>query len=235
MIGADGAEYGPVTQRQMFKWVQEGRVIGSTQVRRVGEENWATASSFLELGAADRVGNVTAEPIGDLPELEELEKRIKGGGSWLYLIAALTIINTVLALAGSNWTFVIGLSITQVFDYVAVKLVPGEFGLLAKGVVLVLDLAAVGFFVFLGVQTLRKRPWAFAVGIALYGLDTLMTLLSFSIIGIAIHGWALFRLIVGLKAAQQWKALQPDLPTNGIVEGEQLPTPSPVPSTSAGQ
>ena len=68
-----------------------------------------------------------------------------------------------------------------------------------------MDLVAAGLFAFLGLQAGRKQTWAFVVGITLYGLDTLLTLLTLSIVSIGIHGWALFCLAVGLKATQQWR------------------------------
>jgi hypothetical protein len=207
MIGADGAEYGPVSLKELRGWIAEGRVVGSTQVRRETDEYWSTAASFSELAVADHVGAASGKPAVDSVEAAELEKRVKSGGSWLYWIAGLTLINSIAVLAGSNWSFVLGLTITQVIDALVVTLVPAEISLVAKGVAFVVDLVAMGLFVFLGVQACRKRTWAFAVGVTLYGLDTLLTLLSLSVVSIGIHGWALFCLIIGMKAARQWSKL----------------------------
>jgi GYF domain 2 len=211
MIGADGVEYGPVTLEEFRDWAKEGRVVGSTQVRRTGDESWSTAANFPELGVVDAVGiAATALPIAvaeDPAEAAELEKKIKSCGSWFYWIAALTLINTIVAMCGSNWGFVLGLTITQLIDAVVVTVVPQEFSLVAKLAVCAVDLVAVGLFVFLGVMACRKQMWPFAVGVTLYGLDTLLTLLSFSIVSIGIHGWALFSLVMGMRAAQEWKKL----------------------------
>lgn len=207
MIGADGVEYGPISLKELRGWITEGRVVGSTQVRRGADESWSTAASFPELGVADRIGGATSEPAVDATEATDLEKRIKSGGSWLYWIAALTLINSIVVLAGSNWSFVLGLTVTQLIDGLVVALVPAEFSLVAKGIAAVVDLVAIGLVVFLGIMACQKRTWAFVVGVTLYGLDTLLTLLSFSIVSIGIHGWALFCLVLGMKAAQQWNKL----------------------------
>jgi len=205
IIGADGAGYGPVALNELRNWVKQGRVVGSTQVRRGGEEHWSTASSFPELGVVDRVGSPALESVSDTAETEELEKRIKSGGSWFYWIAALTLTNSIIVLAGSDWSFVLGLSITQMIDGAVVTFAGKDSSLIFKLIAFLVDLIAVGLFVFLGVQAGRKQTWAFVVGVTLYGLDTLLTLLSLSIVSIGIHGWALFCLAVGLKAAQQWR------------------------------
>lgn len=217
MVGADGVEYGPVTVEEFRSWAKEGRVVGHTRVRRTGDATWSTAANFPELGIVDAVdASGTPAPGGaiaeDMADAAELEKKIKSSGSWFYWIAALTLINTVVALCGSNWGFVLGLTCTQVIDAVVVTIVPQEFSVVSKLAAGAVDLVAIGLFVFLGVMACRKQTWAFALGVALYGLDTLLTLLSFSIISIGIHGWALFSLFMGMKAAQEWKKLSQNQP-----------------------
>jgi hypothetical protein len=207
MIGADGVEYGPVSLKELQSWVTEGRVVGSTQVRRDTDPFWSTASSIEELGVTDRVPGTPSEPEMDLAEAGHIEKRIKSGGSWLYWIAALTLVNSIVTLAGSEWSFVLGLSVTQVIDAAVAALAPKEISVMAKIIAFGVDSLAIGLFVFLGFQAGRKRIWAFAIGIALYGVDTLLTLLSLSMVSIGIHGWALLCLSLGMKAAQQWKKL----------------------------
>jgi hypothetical protein len=45
--------------------------------------------------------------------------------------------------------------------------------------------------------------WAFIVGMVLYGLDALLTVLATYWLGVAFHAWVLFSLFVGLTAALQ--------------------------------
>ena len=49
IIGADGAEYGPVTLEELKSWVLEGRVARATQVWRGDLSRWSPASGYAEL------------------------------------------------------------------------------------------------------------------------------------------------------------------------------------------
>jgi uncharacterized membrane protein len=48
IIGADGNEYGPASLEELSRWIREGRVVPTTQVRR-GEEAAVEAQSLPEL------------------------------------------------------------------------------------------------------------------------------------------------------------------------------------------
>src|ERR1044071_6443875 len=111
IIGADGKEYGPVALSELQKWVGEGRITGATQVSRSDQHSWSAAASFAELGL-----NVPAAPapVAAVRAADAvLEKQLKGGGSWFYWIAGLSLVNSVLALSGSETRFILGLGITQ--------------------------------------------------------------------------------------------------------------------------
>ena len=207
MIGADGAEYGPVALTDFQGWVREGRVDGMTHVLRSDQEGWTTAASLPELGVRDRIDGAAATPDSapaDLADAANLEPRIKSGGSWFYWIAALTLINSVSAFCGGEWGFYLGFAAIQALDFAVT-----ETSMLVRGIVLSFDLfVAIGFGA-LGVFAHRKHTWAFVVGAVFYGLDSLLTLLAVffggSIIGLALHAWALVSLILGAKAAFQWR------------------------------
>ena len=49
----------------------------------------------------------------------KLKSRHMGGATWFYWIAALSLINSVVILMGSEWSFIIGLGVTQFVDGVA--------------------------------------------------------------------------------------------------------------------
>lgn len=51
--------------------------------------------------------------------LLELENALKSGANWFYWIAGLTLVNTIAAMSGSTWRFILGLAITQIVDVVA--------------------------------------------------------------------------------------------------------------------
>src|SRR5947207_3523359 len=95
IIGADGKEYGPVALSEIQRWVGEGRITGATQVSRSDQQSWSTAASLPELGVRDSTGPtpVAAATAADAV----LEKQLKGGGSWFYWIAGLSLVNSVMA------------------------------------------------------------------------------------------------------------------------------------------
>jgi hypothetical protein len=203
LIGTDGNEYGPVTLEQVRDWAKEGRLASSTQVLRSDLSAWSTASALPELGVADQAASLPGQPL-DAAEMEDLDKKIKTGGAWFYWIAGLSMINSVIVLTGSNWGFVLGLTMTQVIDYVC-RGIATEFGWGAKIFALVLDLAIAGFFVALGVLARRRRTWPFVVGLVLYGIDTLLALFTGIWLGVLWHAWALTCIVIGLRAAARWQ------------------------------
>src|SRR5512138_3090367 len=122
--GGDGKEYGPATASQVQDWLREGRVAADTPVLRSDQPVWMRASNFTELQVRSNGGptpvTTAVSPGASLPappaELMALDARIKSGAAWFYWIAGLSLINSVAALSGSKWGFILGLGITQVFD-----------------------------------------------------------------------------------------------------------------------
>ena len=207
IVGSDGKEYGPVTLEQLQAWSKEGRVTATTQVSRSDVNAWLPASNYSELGlaggggataaAAPRVAPAT--PAAGVPdELGEMPRRVTSGGSWFYWVAGLSLINSFAALSGGNWGFIFGLQITQLIDHFA-----REAGGNAKAVAIGLDVVVAGVFVLFGVFACKRHVWAFIIGMILYGLDALLTVLFQYWLGVAFHVWVLFSLFVGLKAALQ--------------------------------
>ena len=123
-----------------------------------------------------------------------LERRANTGSSWFFWIAAFSLINSVLHFAGSGVGFMAGLGITIVIDLIVQKL-----GTLARIVGLVLDIGIAGFFV--GMWLLAKRHSAgFVVGMVVYVIDTLLFLLVRDWMGLAFHAFALYSIVIGLRA-----------------------------------
>ena len=196
IIGADGKEYGPVALAELQKWVGEGRITGATQVSRSDQPSWSTAASFPELGVRDSTGPVpVAAPSASHPLLE---KQLRGGGSWFYWIAGLSLVNSAIALSGSGTRFILGLGITQIFDELAQGMRSGA----GLAVAVVLDLLAAAVFVFFGVFANKRHTWSFIVGMALYALDGLIYLIAQDWLGVGFHAFVLFCLFRGFKACR---------------------------------
>ena len=136
------------------------------------------------------------------PELFELEKRVKSGGSWYYWVAALSLVNSVMAFSGGGGGFVIGLSVTQLVD----AMLTADGGSM-KGISFVIGVLAAGVFALFGYFACKRHVWAFSVGMLLYGLDTILTVLAEQWLGLAFHGWVLVSLFLGMRAAMQVNAL----------------------------
>ena len=201
IIGADGKEYSPVALAELQKWVGEGRITGATQVSRSDQQGWSTAASFPELGVRDSTG---AAPVAAASAADPaLEKQLKGGGSWFYWIAGLSLVNSVLALSGSGTRFILGLGITQIFDELAQGMGSGA----GRAVAVVLDLLAAAVFVFFGVFANKRHTWSFIVGMALYALDGLIYVIAQEWLGVGFHAFVLFCLFRGFKACRELNAV----------------------------
>lgn len=210
ILATDGKEYGPVNLQQLQDWVREGRVSAETQLLRSDLVEWMAASRFAEL-ALQPVGATppvfTASPVaagtaGSI-DLVELDKRVRSGGSWYYWVAALSLVNSVMAFTGGGGGFVIGLSVTQFLDVML-----AEAGGNAKVIGLVLGVVAAAAFATFGVFACKRHSWAFIVGMVLYAFDTLLTVLAKHWLGLAFHAWVLVSLFLGLRAAMQANAMQ---------------------------
>jgi hypothetical protein len=203
----DGKEYGPVTFNDLTQWIREGRVNQQTEIRRGDMDYWSPAAKFAELlplfaapapAPLTAPSAATATPVGEDPQAVA---RLRSGASWFYWIAGLSLINSVVALTGSNWRFIFGLGVTQVIDALG-----KEFGGGAMAVMLVLDVIVTGMFVLFGVFAHKRHLWAFITGGVLFLLDALLIILFKDWIGVAFHAWVLFSLFVGAKACQQLNA-----------------------------
>jgi len=228
--GADGQEYGPAGLQDLLTWFQQGRLLPESEVTRSDLDYWAPAGSFEELAAkpaalrmaipalaqpAPIAHSQTALPTAarlpapapqlaepEVPALDEaLVAQLRGGASWFFWIAGLSLINSLAALTGSNWGFVLGLGVTQVIDAIA-----HQIGGAGPAVGFALDLVASGLFIGCGLLARRGLAWVFVVGMVLYGLDGLLFLLVGDWFGLAFHVFVLFCLFKGLQAARGLRA-----------------------------
>ena len=203
--GADGNEYGPATLEQVTAWAREGRVQPQQEVRRSDMEHWSPAGSFSELQsvfttpANVAVPNVTATAMP--PRDPATEARLKSGAAWFYWIAGLSLVNSVVAFTGSDWRFILGLGITQIFDAFG-----HDLGGAGKAVVLTLDLLAAGVLVFFGVFAHKHHLWAFVLGMVLIALDGLIFLFAQDWLGVGFHVFVLYCLFRGVKACRELNA-----------------------------
>lgn len=125
---------------------------------------------------------------------------IRSSGAWFFWIAGLSLVNSVILLAGGNWNFVVGLGVTQLIDAVAHQL--QDVGSAAVVVAAVLDLLAAAVFIALGLFTRRLLFWPFVVGMVLYALDGLLLFSFGDLLGTGFHVFVLLQLFSGAKAVR---------------------------------
>jgi hypothetical protein len=148
----------------------------------------------------------------------EVYQRYKSGANWFYWIAGLSLITSIVSFAGGGWRFLISLGITQVIDGLG-ELMSAELGGAPKVVALVLDIVVTGLFVLFGVLAGKKLLWAYMVGMILFGLDGLVSLLGQDLIGVLAHAVVLFFMARGYMAGRELMALEREM--------VQVPPPAP--------
>lgn len=207
ILGGDGNQYGPVVQPLLQSWINEGRVTPVTRILRSDQADWQLADRLTELtfqpqttvaGAATSAPNLSSTAPAQAADVAHLERQIKNGASWFYWIAGLSLINSIVALTGNQWGFILGLGITQLIDAIC-KAIGGA----GMAVAIVLDLIVAGGFIFLGVLANRRQAWGFVVGIVLYGLDGGLFLLGGDLLGVGFHAFALFCIFSGYSALRK--------------------------------
>ncbi|MEI8018828.1 MAG: hypothetical protein WCH39_11565 [Schlesneria sp.] len=142
--------------------------------------------------------------------MEALKAAGNNGASWFFWIAGLSLVNTVIAHAGGESHFIVGLAITAIVDAIA-----SGIGKQNPEAATPLMMVAIGFSVFVAVICLifgwlsRKRLlWIFGIGMFLYLLDGLLYLLIGDYLSAAFHGYALYSMITGFNAFRQLNKLE---------------------------
>ncbi len=153
----------------------------------------------------------------------KIENQFKAGANWFFWIAGLSLINSVILLTGSEWSFIIGLGITQIIDSIGLVLAE-EVGIAGKIVALVFDVIAAGIFVLFGVFAKKRYTWAFVVGMILYAVDGLIFLLVMDWLSIGFHIFALFCIYGGFKASRKLA----DLEEKQVLGTQTIPVSAPI-------
>lgn len=134
-----------------------------------------------------------------------LMRRVKSGANNFYWIAALSVVNSVISAFEGSLTFVIGLGATQFVDALAQVFAEDapETALVFKIIGLMLSIGISAVFAVFGYFAGKGKRWAFIIGMALYGLDTLIILIFQDWIGVLFHAFFLWSLWSGLQALNQ--------------------------------
>ena len=123
-----------------------------------------------------------------------VDVRVRRAAYWFYWIAALSLLKVLVASAGLFAIPVVSLAVVVLMQNVAVA--TGSWALTAVSIAFLAGFAALGYFASTG------QRWAFIAGMAVYALDGLLFFSVFSffaLIGLAFHGFVLWRIYGGLS------------------------------------
>ncbi len=160
--------------------------------------------------ASGEFGSVTStSPSSALVEQKlRAEQLVKNGAGWFLAVAGLSLVNSVLAMSGTRFSFIFGLGITQIVDAIG-----RQSGATGSTLGLIVNVFIAGVFVLFWNFARKAEKWAFLVGMALYTIDGLILLPFKDYLSAAFHAYALFRIyggMQGIPALQQLRqALAP--------------------------
>jgi hypothetical protein len=137
----------------------------------------------------------------------------RSGARWFYWIAGLSLVNSVLFLTGSNWSFVVGLGMADAANAFGQFAITGTTGII---VALSFDVLIAGGFAGLGLVAQKGAGWAFIAGMVVYGLDAALLVWAADWLSVAFHGLALFYIYRGFQAS---RALPPAPPAVSMTPG----------------
>jgi len=140
------------------------------------------------------VSSPAADQTALIAQKLRVEQALKGSSSWFIIIAALSLVNSVLFLTGAKIHFIFGLGLTQIVDAVAHNV--GSAGVVLD---LIINGTIAAVFVLFWNFARKGEKWAWLAGMGLYVLDGLILLLFKDFLSVAFHGWALYRMSTGLK------------------------------------
>lgn len=137
------------------------------------------------------------------------EKTLKSGAGWLYAVAGLSLLNSLLYRLEIKEFFIFGLGITAFFDTLSTAI--GEeypkASTIAGIVAILLVITIALIFLVLGYFTKQMRKWAIVIGLGFYGLDTLFMLFLNDWLGIVFHFWVFYSLVRALRAVSILKKI----------------------------
>jgi hypothetical protein len=120
---------------------------------------------------------------------------VKAGAGWFLWVAGLSMVNSVLSLSGAGFRFIFGLGLAQIVDAFAHQ-ADSINGFVA------------GVFVVFWNFARQGQNWAFLVGMALYAVDGLILIAFKDFLGVAFHGYVLFRIYSAMKVLPVLHRLQ---------------------------
>lgn len=149
------------------------------------------------------------DPGASIKKRLETEQAVKSGARWFYWIAGLSVINTVMVLAGIDITFVVGLGITLIIETVAIGMAGTYAASFPIYFAFGMSIFISSIFVVIGYYAGQKREYVFIAGMALYTVDGTLFLMLADYLGLAFHAVALIYIYKGYSSITKLKQMQP--------------------------
>ena len=124
---------------------------------------------------------------------------MRSSAGWLFLIAALSMVNSVVDLTGGTWHFFIGLGLMDAANAFGELVIKGTSGAVMA---LIFDAGLAAGIVVVAMLARRGASWAFMLGMVVYGLDALLFVWARDWLSVVFHGLALFYLFRGYRASR---------------------------------
>ena len=105
MVRVEGREYGPVDLETLREWKNEGRLIRTNELCRIGEERWVLAAEFPEIFADELPPAAPPDLIVRRRTWREIFRetiRIYRGGFWRFMVFGLL---TAVPMFFMQWNF----------------------------------------------------------------------------------------------------------------------------------
>lgn len=157
-----------------------------------------SASEFNDELAQAQIAEYNTMLAEAMPEIEK-------SANWFYWVAALSLLNFILSVTGSDWAFALGLGLTQLLPSFA------EAGNVTLNLVLqAASFAVIVLFAACGWLARKPSQKAFLFGMGLLALDTILLLIAMEPMALLIHAAALYFLWRGLGVVRQLQNLSAD-------------------------
>jgi hypothetical protein len=138
-----------------------------------------------------------------------LQQRLFRGANWFFWIAALSLVNTAMAMSNEDRSFLLGLGVTQLADAIANVGIKQGAPEALRWVAVAFDVIVAGLFTGAGILARRRAGWAFATGMVLYALDGVLCGAIQAWPSLAFHALALYFMWQGFSALRQLRAVVP--------------------------
>jgi len=200
IIGADGREYGPISQEQLRQWIAEGRANALTRVLPPGATEWKTLSELPEfsaifVGPAPAPGTPGAAPPGGPPPFPtaplpgaapgrpDALTQVSGPATGLMVVAILNFLTSALSLV----MHLVGASFMNApgMEEAWARMFTGTIGLISNIVNI-----GIGVLILLGGLKMRKLE-SFGLAVTSCILSILPCTSPCCLVGIPIGIWAL--------------------------------------------